>query len=105
MLGLHFKKKIFIAYIHKKIIKAVLHNRVLLFRFKMPKKKRGLSLGRNSVEAKRLKARRQTDEVRAEHAASELAAYHARSQSEEHSDQQRPSTSRGSQSRRTQEKD
>jgi hypothetical protein len=57
----------------------------------MPKKKRGSSLGRSSADAKKKKTQRQTEEGRAEHAASELAAYHARSQSEEHSEPQ-PST-------------
>jgi hypothetical protein len=59
-----------------------------------PKKRRGPGLGRSSADAKRKKAQRQTEEGRDEHAASELAAYHARSQSEDHSEQERPSTSR-----------
>jgi hypothetical protein len=70
-----------------------------------PKKRKPLGLGRSSAHAKRLKAQRPTEEGRAEHAAESLAAYHARSQSEEHSEQERPSTSRGSQARRTQERE
>jgi hypothetical protein len=57
-------------------------------RYKMPPKKRKpLGLDRTSAHAKRLKARQQTDEGWAENAAESLAAYHARSQSEEHSEQ------------------
>jgi hypothetical protein len=41
--------------------------------------------------AKRMKAQRKTEEGQAENVVSSLAAYHARSQSEDHSEQQRPS--------------
>jgi hypothetical protein len=70
-----------------------------------PKKRKPLGLGRSSAHAKRLKAQRQTEKGRAEHAAESLAAYHARSQSEEHSEQEGASTSRDSQARRTQERE
>jgi hypothetical protein len=65
----------------------------------MPKKKRGSSLGRSSAEAKRKKANTQTEEGQAENSARALAAYHARTQSEDHLKQERPSTSRESQYR------
>jgi hypothetical protein len=71
----------------------------------MPKKKRGSSLGRSSSSAKRKKAQRQSEEEQAENASSALAAYRARTQSVDHSEQERPSTSRESQSRWTQERE
>jgi hypothetical protein len=61
-------------------------------------------MGRSSAEAKRMRAQRETEEGRAEHASSQLAAYHVCTQSEEHSEQERPLTSRESLSRRTQER-
>jgi hypothetical protein len=71
----------------------------------MPKKKRGSSLGRSSSGAKRKKAQRQTEEGQAENASGALAAYRARTPSEDHSEQERPSTSREGHSRWTQERE
>jgi hypothetical protein len=69
------------------------------------KRKKTLGLGRSSAHANRLKAQRQTEEGRVENAAESLAAYHARSLSEDYSEQEGASTSRDSQSSRTQERE
>jgi hypothetical protein len=79
---------------------ALLNNRVFSFSgLRCP------SLGRSSSGAKRKMAQRQSEEGQAKDASTAFAAYRARTQSEDHSEQEKTSTSRESQSRWTQEKE